>query len=53
VKTLAIILVILLVLAHPVAACLVLGAEAAVCSAAALLVCRLLRPYPYPYWRTA
>lgn len=50
-KALAVALALLLVAAHPVAACLILAAEAAVLGAAALLVCRALRPCPYPYPR--
>jgi hypothetical protein len=53
VKALAIILSVLLVLAHPAAAAAVLGAELAVCTALGWLVWRTLRRHPHPCWRTA
>lgn len=48
-KAVLAVLALLLVAAHPVAACLILAAEAAVLGGAAVLVCRALRPCPYPY----
>lgn len=52
-KALAIVAFALLVLAHPAAAAAALGVELAVCSALGLLVWRIFRARPYPYWRTA
>lgn len=52
-KALAIILAVLLVLAHPAAAAAVLAAELGVCAVLGWLVWRALRQHPYPYWRTA
>lgn len=52
-KALAVVLAVLLVLAHPLAAAVVLGLTAAACGASAWLVWRAfrMRPNPYP-WRT-
>jgi hypothetical protein len=54
VKALAVILAVLLMLAHPAAVIAVLGAELAVCSALGWLVWRIVRPGRlYRPWRTA
>jgi hypothetical protein len=53
VRALAVVLAVLLVLAHPAAAAAVLGVELAVCGGIGCLIWRASRLRPYPYWRTA
>jgi hypothetical protein len=53
VKALAVLLVVLLVLAHPAATVAVLSAELTVCGALGVMIWRVFRAHPYPYWRTA
>ena len=52
-KALAVVLAVLLVLAHPVAAAVILGAELAVCGGVGFLIWRASRLCPHPHWRTA
>lgn len=52
-KALAIVLAVLLVLAHPAAAAAVLGIELTICGVLGCLVWRTVRRHPHPYWRTA
>jgi hypothetical protein len=52
-KALAVILAMLLVLAHPAGAAAVLGVELAVCGGIGCLIWRASRSHSHPYWRTA
>lgn len=52
-KALAVVLAVLLVLAHPAAAAAIVGPELAVCCAVGRLFWRAARPRLYPHWRTA
>lgn len=52
-KALAVVLAVLLVLAHPAATAAVLGGELAVCGALGWMIRRAFRAHPHPYWRTA
>ena len=51
-KALAIVLALLLLLAHPVGVAAVAGVELAVCGALGWLIWRALRLHPSLYWRT-
>ena len=52
-KALAIMLAMLLTLAHPVAAAAVVAVELAVCGLLGWLIWRTFRLHPCLYWRTA